>query len=205
MRHAFQFPAHIRDSIRRHVYNAVTGVSPQRFRQEPAYTAALIGRLDGTAYDGPDGSVIFRSTNVDSIGRGAAERWSGGDFAITAEIRRDDLYVAKAILAQAKLGTFDDLSSTERDRLIDQIVHMRHLTRSPKVLFIPDRDGTRQPIMASGVLISEGLPNRGMPLPDYFVRRILTTFDGDTRAQFVDAVQNSSLEQLRVIARLGLG
>jgi len=205
MRHAFRFPAHIRDSIRRHVHNAVRGLSPQRFRQEPAYVAALLGRLEGNPYDGPDGYVIFRSTNIDSIGRGAAEHWSGGDFAITADIRRDDLHVAKAILAQAKLGTLEDLSPGDGDRLIGQISHMRALTRSPKVLFIPELDGTREPMMASGVQISRGLPNRGIPLPDYFVRRVLTTLDGDTRPGFVNAVQHSSLEQLLVVAALRRG
>jgi hypothetical protein len=40
-----------------------------------------LARLAGVAYEGPDGSVVFRATNVDSIGRGAAERWSGADLA----------------------------------------------------------------------------------------------------------------------------
>jgi len=202
MRHAFSFPSHIREAVRAHVRNAVGGVDPARFRQEPAYTAALLGRLDGVAYQGPDGSVVFRTTNVDSIARGAAERWSGADLAITADIRRDNLAVSKAILAQAKLGALDDLPASEHGRLVSQIREMRRFTRSPKVILIRELNGRREPEVASGVRIVEELPSEPLPLSDYFVRRILTTLDGDTRPDFVDAVQESSLKQLRVLAQL---
>lgn len=89
--------------------SAVEGVSPSRFEQEPAYTAALLGRLTGSVYHGPDGFVLFETTNVNSIGPGAAERWSGADFAITARIRQGSLAIDKAILAQAKRGALEDL------------------------------------------------------------------------------------------------
>lgn len=200
MRHAFSFPSHIREAVRAYVERAVAGVDPARFRQEPAYTAALLGRLDGIAYEGPDGSVELKATNVDSIARGAAERWSGADLAITADIRTGDIRVVKAILAQAKLGTLEELSSTERERLVGQIVDMRHFTRSPKVVMIRDIDGRREPLVASGTLIAANVQTQILPLSDYFVRRILTTLDGDTRGRFVAAVQESSLKQLRVDA-----
>jgi hypothetical protein len=188
MRHAFSFPTHIREAVREHVRQAVTDLKPNRFAQEPAYTAALLARLEGTAYNGPDGSVEFRATNVNSIGKGAAERWSGADLAITADIRKLDLRVTKAILAQAKLGGLEDLSHAERGRLVGQIREMRHLTRSPKVLLIREIDGRREPEVASGVRIAEELHTEPLSLPDYFVRRILTTLDGDTRPIFVSGV-----------------
>ena len=56
----------------------------------------------------------FRATNVNAVGPGVAERWSGADLAITADIRKGDLHVTKAILAQAKLGGLEDLASVER-------------------------------------------------------------------------------------------
>ena len=163
---------------------------------------ALLARLEGTAYEGTDGSVVFRATNVDSIGRGSAERWSGADFALTADISRGDLRVIKAILAQAKLGDLEDLPAVERGRLVGQIQEMRHLTRSPKVLLVRELDGRREPLMASGQIIAEGGAAQRLSLPDYFVRRLLTTFDGDTRPEFVAGVQESSLQQLRVLARI---
>jgi len=202
MRHAFSFPAHIRHAVRAHVQRAIEAVSPERFQQEPAYTAALLSRLEGVAYEGTDGSVVFRTTNVNSIGPGSAERWSGADFAITADISRGDLRVTKAILAQAKLGEPVDLAAAERGRLVAQIQDMKRLTRSPKVLLVRELDGLREPLMASGNAIAEGLDARPLTLPDYFVRRILTTLDGDTRPEFVAGVQEGSLQQLRVFARV---
>jgi hypothetical protein len=201
MRHAFSFPTHIREAVREHVRRAITDLDPKRFAQEPAYTAALLARLEGIAYNEDDGSVEFRATNVNSAGKGAAERWSGADLAITAEIRKGDLRVSKAILAQAKLGGLNDLSSRERGRLIGQILDMRRLTRSPKVVLLREIDGHREPEVASGVRIAQESPIVPMSLPDYFVRRILTTLDGDTRPDFVSGVQESSLNQLRVLAR----
>ena len=105
MRHAFSFPPEARNTVRDFVRHAVDGLSPTRFAQEPAYIAALLAKLDGFSYQGADGtSVLITTTNVNSIGRGAAENWSGADLVITADIRRGDLRVRKAILAQAKLG-----------------------------------------------------------------------------------------------------
>jgi hypothetical protein len=202
MRHAFSFPPHIRNAVRAHVQRAIAEVSPVRFQQEPAYTAALLGRLEGVAYDGPDGSVVFRATNVNSIGPGAAERWSGADLAITADIQQGNLAVSKAILAQAKLGGLEDLAPKERDRLVGQIIDMRRFTRSPKVILIRELDDRREPLVASGTRIAKSSHTQAMSLPDYFVRRILTTLDGDTRAAFVAGVQESSLQQLRVFARV---
>jgi hypothetical protein len=144
----------------------------------------------------------LKTTNVDSIGRGAAERWSGADLAITADISKGDLHVSKAILAQAKLGTLEELPPSERGRLVGQIREMRNFTRSPKVLLVRELDGRREPEVASGVRIAEELPTKPLSLADYFVRRILTTLDGDTRPDFVAGVQDSSLQQLRVLARV---
>jgi hypothetical protein len=202
MRHAFSFPAHIREAVRAHVRKAIADVSPERFRQEPAYTAALLAHLHGVAYEGKDGSVVLRTTNIDSIGRGSAERWSGADLAITADIGRGNLAVSKAILAQAKLGDLGELSSGEHERLVGQIRDMRGLTRSPKVILIRELDGRREPMVASGTRISENVHTQPLSPPDYFVRRILTTLDGDTCPEFVSGAQQSSLKQLKVSARL---
>lgn len=202
MRHAFGFPFHIREAVRSHVRRAVESIATSRFRQEPSYTSALLSRLDGIAYTGPDGSVAFAATDIDSIGPNAAEKWSGADFAITARIAQDQEFIAKAILFQAKLGTLDSLTSRERERLIEQIEAMRGLTRSPKVLFVAENGPYREPFVASGTYISQGLSTENIPLAEYFVGRILPTLDGDTRPPFVTRVQDSRLAQLRVEARI---
>jgi hypothetical protein len=202
LRHAFSFPAHIREAVREYVRRAVSGLDPARYEQEPAYTAALLGRLEGVAYNQADGSVVFKATNVNSIGPGAAEDRFGADLAITAEIRKDELEVVKAILAQAKRGGLQDLAPSRREELVGQIQKMRHFTHSPKVVLYRDFNGQRVPEVASGIRIMNGLKTKPIPLPDYFVRRILPTLDGDTRPDFVAAVQESSLGKLEVIARV---
>ena len=202
MRHAFRFPDHIKDAVRAHVRRAVMSVNPQRFRQEPAYTAALIHALEGDAYNERDGLVSLRSTNIDSIGPGAAEGWSGADFAITATIRDARRSIDKAILVQAKLDDLDDLTSAEHARLVGQVRDMRELTRSPKVMVVPLVNGIREPRMHSGNRIFEGARPRGQSLADYVVARITPTLDGDTRPKFVEAVQEGTLAKLRVHAEM---
>lgn len=201
MRHAFSFPVWVRDSVRTHVRRAVEAVDSRRYGQEPSYTTALLTRLEGVAYEGEDGSVIITATDIDSIGPHAAERWSGADFAITAQIAQGADSVNKAILVQAKLGTFESLPNREKSRLVEQIDQMRQLTRSPKVLFIRENEPHREPYVASGTYISGGSTPVNMALDDYFVRRILTTLDGDTRPGFVAGVQDSRLAKLQVATR----
>ena len=157
--------------------------------------------MEGVAYSDSDGSVVFRSTNVYSIGPGATENWSGADLAITAEIRKGNLGVTEAILAQAKLGSMQDLAPSRREDLAGQIQKMRHFTRSPKVVLYRDFDGQREPQVASEVRIVEGLPSKPVSLIT-LSGRILTTLDGDTRPNFVAGVQESSLKQPQVIARV---
>jgi hypothetical protein len=202
MRHAFRFPSHVRSAVRDYIHRVVTEVEPGRFRQEPAYVIALLSRLQGVAYEGPDGFVKIGATSIDSVARGAAESWSGADMAITAEIQTGDLSITKAILAQAKLGGLEDIGSRERERLIGQIRNMRRFTRSPKVLFVREIDGRREPQIVSGTRLVQGPEPLPVSLPDYFVRRVLTTLDGDTRPNFVTAVQESSLRRLHLLARL---
>jgi len=60
---------------------------------------------------------------------------------------------------------------------------------------------SRVPSVVSGNAIVAGNEYKNTPLGDYFVRRVLTTLDGDTRDDFVDLVKDSSLPQLRVIAK----
>jgi hypothetical protein len=115
VRHAFRFPDHIKEAVRGHVRRAVNSVDHRRFRQEPAYTAALIHGLEGVAYEGDDGFVSIRATNADSIGPGTAESWSGADFAITATVRHGITSIEKAILVQAKLGELSELSNDDRE------------------------------------------------------------------------------------------
>jgi hypothetical protein len=180
----------------------VGALDEAHFRQEPAYAAALIGRLVGVVYEDDDALVSFSATSITSIGPTSAERWAGADFAITATVRQGTGAIRKAILTQVKLGGLDELPRAEAERMIAQVWDMRRLTRSPKVMVVPTVNGAREPRMLSGVRLSEGHSSPGQSLPQYFVARVLTTLDGDTRPYFVDAVQDGSLADLRVYAEL---
>lgn len=199
-RHSFTFPPDVRNAVRRYVSRAVASVDPRRYNQEPAYSAALARALEGTAYEGPHGLVKFQSTVVNERGRGAAQKWSGVDLAITADVSDRKTHVQKAIIVQAKKGSLSDLSNAEARRLRRQIEDMRQLTKHPKVMDIPRRGSKADPGMYSGfVYNARGKPKR-YSLADYFVQRVLTTLDGDTRQRFVHGVQDSRLTTLRVIA-----
>lgn len=201
MKHAFSFSREVRDAVKEYVREKVNAVNPQRFYQEPDYTAALVHGLEGTAYEGIHGTVQFQATVFSSRGRNSAENLSGADFAITANISNGTKAIQKAILFQAKLGNLHDLRSKEFENLLKQIRKMKRLTEAPKVMEIPEEEGNRVPRIISGNRLLSGNNYTNDHLSDYIVRRVLTTLDGDTRPNFVTAVQDSSLTKLRVLAR----
>jgi hypothetical protein len=204
-RHTFPIPEDVRVAVRAHVSEAVASVDPRRFNQEANYVAALARAIEGVAYDGPNGKVSFTSTVFDDRGPKSAESRIGADIAITAEIVRGTTRVRKAILVQAKLGRVADLPANDRNRLRGQVQRMRSHTRSPKVMEIPEANGIRDPRVLSGRrLLGDGV-RRSVPLPGYITSRVLTTLDGDTRPDFVDAVQESSATRIHVMALLAGG
>ncbi len=199
-RHAFSFPPLVREAVRNYVRKAVLSVNPSRFRQEAPYCAALAAKLEGIAYDGPEGKVAFTPTAVSDRGyQGAAEGWSGADLAITAEISHGEIEVRKAILVQAKRN-LNDLPAGEVDRLRVQIAKMQQITRSPKLMDIRHQAGFSDVGVYSAGLYALGATPERCELGDYFVRRVLTTLDGDTRPSFVAGVQESDLTGLKVVA-----
>jgi hypothetical protein len=200
MRHSFRFPKHIRDAVHNHVTSAIAKIKPTNFRQEPNYTAALAGALIGNAYSDKDGMVKFEATVVDDRSTNSAESWSGADWVITAEISDSNLSIRKAIMIQTKLGLVENLNKSRRKALQEQIEKMRKLTKSPKVMEVLELDGRREPRIVSGNRVLANQPYRSYSLEGYITGRVLTTFDGDTRPEFVDAVQDSKLSQLNILA-----
>lgn len=202
MRHTFCFPRHVREAVQEHIAEAINGLTPDRYSQESPYTSALAGRLEGTAYEGPDGLVVFESTIVDDRGPGAAESWAGADWVITARISDGRTAVSKAIMIQSKLGPIEDSPPVELSRLRGQIEDMKRLTRSPKVMETVDRNGIRIPRIVSGNRILDGQPYHSYELGAYMTGRVLPTHDGDTRPDFVRGVRDSGLTELRVLAEI---
>jgi len=202
MRHAFTFPSNAKKAVKEHIDKAIARIAPERYQQEATYIAALAISLEGVAYDGSDGHVEFQATVVNDRGPNSAEKWSGADFAITATISDTEQTIKKAILIQAKLGRIDELPPSKKQGLIEQIKKMKQLTRSPKVMEITEINSSRIPLIISANRILDEACYESYELPDYFTRRVLTTFDGDTRPDFVERVQKSSLNLFRVTAKL---
>lgn len=203
-KHAFKFPDEVVGAVRQHVQSAITAIDPARYSQEANYTAALLARLEGTAYKGLLGEVTFANTVYNDRGPNSAENIFGADHAITATISDGHTTINKAILVQAKLGRIDSLSPQKLDALRKQIEKMRKVVAAPKVMEIPESDGKRYPAIISGNKILNGEDYRPMQLADYFVARITTTLDGCTNPGIVAQVKDSSLSQLRVVARIHL-
>lgn len=201
-KHVFSFPPEVIKAVQEHVRRAIEAVEPSRFNQESQYTSALANRLQGIAYKGPGASVVFQSTSFDDRGRSSAEKRLGADFAITATISDGTTRIRKAILTQAKRGRIEDLDRTGREDLETKIRKMKQLVDAPKVMEIPERSGRRYPAMVSGNTVLAGRPYTPSGLPSYFTSRILTTLDGSTDPDVVDAVQDSSLPRIDVNGRL---
>jgi hypothetical protein len=201
-KHVFKFPREVVEAVKQHVRRAIDDLPPERFRQEANYTAALLGRLIGTAYEGPAGKVGFTTTVLDDRGRNAAEHEFGADYAITANISDGAITIEKVILVQAKLGRIEDFQPSRTKALLEQIEKMKAVVPAPKVMEIPEIHGRRVPAMISGNNILAGAPYRPMELSQYFAARITTTLDGCTSPAAIEAVKDSSLTKLRVTARL---
>jgi hypothetical protein len=201
-RHAFKFPHAVADAVKRHVEQAVQATNPIRFSQEPTYVTSLITRLEGTAYDGPLGVVMFESRVFPDRGPRSLESIFGADFAITATIRDSTSTVEKSILVQAKLGEVEHLPPGELKTLREQIKKMQRLVKSPKVMEIGDGDLFRDPRIISGRAILRGEWSRGYRFSQYVTARILTTFDGATDPSVVAAIRSGSLDELYLVAKL---
>ncbi|WML57446.1 hypothetical protein [Neobacillus sp. PS2-9] len=194
MRHSFNFPEHIRTSVKDYINSKIKATNPERFNQEPTYTTALLSKLEGVVYSDTDCHIEITTTVFDDRGRNSAESKWGADFAITAKISDRTKTINKAILVQAKKEE-NDLNSTD---LADQIKKMKKLTKSPKVMILNSKGNTRDPYICSGNKIIEGKKFSKDKLADYFTKRVLTTFDGDTRSDFVERVQHSNLNILHI-------
>ena len=103
-------------------------------------------------------------------------------------------------MVQAKLGSIDRLSKREADFLRNQLRKMKVLTPAPKIMQISEANGRRTPAMVSGTRVLNDEPYVPMNLPDYFAARVLTTLDGCTKLRIVEAVQDSSLKRVNMVA-----
>ncbi len=191
----------IKNIIKAHVAEAVSRVDPARYRQEPAYVNAVLGRLDGLVYKGASGEIEIKSTVVDDRGPASAESKYGADFAITAVISSGKSKVEKAIIGQAKRGRIEELSAKESERLLSQVDKMRRHTDQSVVLEVPELLGS-SPRIRLPYLHNDGKFKAPVLLEDYITAQLIACLHGDRRKNFVDAVQDSTLSRLSLIVRI---
>lgn len=195
----FDLHPDIKAALAKHIEHAIDRVNPQRYRQEPHYINALISKLDAKVYEGPHGYLELRGTSVDDHGPGAAERESGADFAITAIVGFGTSQLKKAVLGQAKRGRIEQLTRAESGRLTDQIEKLKLRTKHYVIVETPFAAGQTVAVRRS-VPTNPARQHASQTLEDY-LEQLIRCSHGDRRRAFVDAVQDSSLPELKVTYR----
>lgn len=186
--------------ISKHIKNSYKNLDRTRYRQEPAYINALMGKLDGKIFDDGNGKKVqFIVTIVDDRGPNAAENKYGADFAIVFEKTDGKNQLSKAILGQGKNGKSDDLNLSEKERLIGQCEKMYIHTSEYIVLEAPI-DSSNIPMVRVGDPRNPlKIDTQRYTLENYFLNKFIACSHGDKRDEFVKAVQDSTLNQLRII------
>lgn len=199
-RHSFKYSREFLDELRSKIEAAFDNLEPERFRQEPKYTSAILGRLHGIEVSSAYGEYArIQATDIDDRGRDSAESRYGADFAITATVGDGKKTIKKAILVQVKNKPIDTLSSSEIENLNEQIKKMKKAVASPKVAGIRRENGRGMLEVSSGNRIANGEPYTKSDFPTYFNQRVITTLDGCTDDSVVDALQESNLRKLDVL------
>ncbi|MBU2851191.1 hypothetical protein [Acidithiobacillus ferrivorans] len=190
------------ETVSQYIRQAFSELDIRRYAQEPAYVAALMGRLEGVAWENEDGAQVrFRATVVNDRGPNSAEHQYGADFAITLEmIGRDKTVIKKAVLGQAKKGKIEDLTKNEKSRLEKQYNKMSNYTDHLVVLETPTIIETSPMIRVIEDQISARFSER-LALQTYLVNMFIACFHGDTRETFVSAVEDSSLARLNIFVK----
>jgi len=188
----------ILNEVNNYVSKAVSRLDRQRYAQESAYVDAFLGRLDGEIDFGENNGIIdLQSTVVADRGPGAAEHQFGADFALVFKSNGGALNINKAIIAQAKNGVIEKLSSTENARLTTQCKKMAAVTQHYFVLEAPIKNHAI-PTIRLGTYENKQWSSEQIPFDEYLVDHIISCQHGDRRDQFIHAVGDSKLPTLKV-------
>src|SRR4051812_19044877 len=216
MTHPIHFSPESKNGLSRAMNNQLQTVKISRQGNETNYTAAMIHELDDFEYGDDGWSVRSEGVVVDHY---TTEPWAGADFTVLTTISQPgEAVIKKATLVQSKIGTVrpleaemlsrlrkrieakDNQKLTPNERLVKQILDMRQLTPSPKILEISRTDGgIPNVVSARGIFEDRRLQHQ--TFGDWIARRVLPTFDGDTRPGFTSAVLDTRLNKLLIYAR----
>lgn len=182
--------------FRSEVNKACKALKRSSFQQEPAYVAALMGKLAGMVIKA--GTITLQTTVVNDRGPKAAEKQFGADFALILEHEQGG--VSKAILGQAKGEAIEDLSAAKQKQFFNQCEKIQRYTNHLIGFEVPT-SGNFIPMVRKvniGPPLSLKDPQR---LDDYLVNQFIACHHGDTRSKFVEAVADSDLVQLHILIK----
>lgn len=189
------------EKLRQHVKNACEFLPRESFAQEPAYVNALLGRLAGDIELGQPGAMIqLRPTITTDHGPNTAEKEFGADFALTMTIMDENSVIVKGVLGQAKTDVIETLVKRERVRLDDQCEKMARYTDHFVVLEAPSRFSTI-PTIRLGDPVTKKTQLEKYELHEYIVQKMLACRHGDKRPKFIEAIRESKMTKLAVVAR----
>jgi hypothetical protein len=201
-RHTFKFSPEFQERFKSEIRQAIVGVDPARFRQEPQYTSAILSRLHGIEVRSDSGEYAsVQATDIADRGPNSAEHRYGADFVITATVSDSQRTIRKAILVQVKSKPINKLSNKNMKDLKEQIDKMKKVVDSPKVAGIRKENDQAMLEISSGNRVLNGETYSKTDFPEYLNQRVVTTMDGTTKSEVVDALQESNLKKLDLMIK----
>jgi hypothetical protein len=210
-------------ALSRHISQAVKRIDPVRYRQEPAYVAALFGKLDAVVYHDAGLTVELKSTIVGDRGRNSAESKWGADFGLIASISGPTERQEKAVLGQAKRGSLISLAPTDASNFREQALRMSVATEAIVGLEVPETAGALPMIRILEVPMLYGtapiqryfrkyvariqsdnlrepplLLGEPLQIGRYLYTELIRCMHGDADTNFVHDVEDSSLSSLKI-------
>jgi len=200
-RHIINFSDQTKFELEAKIQASLANVKFSRYGNEPNYTPAMVQQLNGLVFHNEECVVKIEGAVMTSVSSKSVEKWSGADCSIVAQItdKASGLRVEKGILTQCKRGSIAKLTKKERKRLKGQIENMRKFVQHPKVIETPEIDG-ETPIVISGIGILNDRRVQRYNFGRWIARRVLPTYDGDTREGIADMVLDHSLSVLKIFA-----
>jgi len=184
--------------IHEYVESIVHRLERKRYIQEPAYVDAFFAKLDDVVDLGlNNGFIEFKSTIVADRGKGSAEHKYGADFALVYKSANINSSVTKAIIGQAKHANADNLGAKEKNVLIGQCEKMARITNAFIVFEVPVND-YQIPTIRIGNCLNKKWKEEIIPFDEYLVDQVIACHHGDIRQDFIRAIGDSKLTQLKV-------
>jgi hypothetical protein len=177
--------------LRKFIKKVAAKTSRQQFEQEPHFTAAFFGNLNGEKFQSSSGEFLaLTCSSSNDRGPNSAESKTGVDIGIVIEWQNNqgEKVFEKAVLLQAK-NRLASLKPVDGKELQAQCEMMRKLTTSYGVMDCP-YDGTIPQIGLSDI----APPFWKFPLvklDDYLIETVFVCKDGDTNDDVISQAKRA--------------